>query len=143
MLRIVTVLAALFSVQAFACPDLTGTFTCKYSDGSQETMNITYRTENGVSYYKYDSAEFAADGTVYPLQDSDNLKNGTFAATCSDDVTLKENIKGDYYYQGTNYGPLDMIINVSLSSNGDLQQVASGTLKGQTIPEQTVSCTKN
>jgi hypothetical protein len=142
MLRIITVLAALFSVTAMACPDLTGAFTCTYSDGSTEVMNIKYRTENGISYYTYGSDEFAADGTVYPLADSDNLKSGTFSAMCSDDITLKNNIKGEYYYQGSDYGPLDMTINYSMD-NGNLKQVASGTLKGSAFPDQTATCTKN
>ncbi len=142
MLRILTVLSAAFSVQAFACPNLTGNFTCSMPDGSTQVMDISSRMEGAVTYYKVSGDEFPADGSVLKLADSQELKNGTFSATCMADTTLSTNIKGEYFNSGKDYGPLDLNINYSMAGE-NLQFVTDGTLNAKTIPAQTVTCNKN
>lgn len=143
-MKIIIALAAAFSVQAFACPNLTGSYTCDYGNGQTEQMTISQEERNGVTFYKYNNDEFAADGTVYPLQDSAELKQGTFKAWCESTI-LKNQIMGKYYNNGSYFGDLDMTMDLTLN-NGNLSQVAKGSLKsanGDYPINQTVTCNKN
>lgn len=144
MVRIIATLAALFSVQAFACPNLTGSYTCNYGNGQSEQISVSQREANGITYYSYNNDEFAADGSVVPLQDSADLKQATFKAWC-ENTTLKNQIMGKYYNNGTYFGDLNMVIDIT-SANGNLQQNATGNLKGSQgdYPiNNSVTCTKN
>lgn len=124
-----TLLAVLLlgSVQAFACPNLTGSFTCTYSDGSSEVLNITQEAKEGVTTYNINQSLTPADNVIYTVPDDETLKEGTFRAWCNDDVTLKGELIGKYYDQGSFFG--DLLLNIDYSLDGaNLKQVTTGTL---------------
>lgn len=127
-MRKLALVALAFSVQAFACPELTGTFTCTYSDGTSETMAISQQVVNGVTVYNYNGTEIRADNQIYPVPEDETLKEGTFRAWCEDAVTLKGEMKGKYYNGGSYFG--DLVMNLAFSKAGsDLKQVTTGNLK--------------
>ncbi len=133
------------SVNAFACPDLTGNFTCTYSDGSTEQLAVTQENKDGITQYNFGGEVTPADNAVYQIPDDATLKQGTFRAWCEDDVTLKAEILGKYYDQGTYYGDLTLNINYSIE-NGNLKDYTTGSLVNTAgtypINSETV-CTRN
>lgn len=145
LMRAFALLALLFSAQAFACPALTGTFTCNYQDGSSEIVSISQAEKSGVMVYNYNGSEIPADNVVYPMPDDESVRQGTFRAWC-DGLTLKGNIVGKYYNQGNYFGDLDMTLNLSLEGN-NLKSVTTGTLKdtgGNVYPlDGQVVCNRN
>lgn len=144
-MRTLAALALVFSAQAFACPNLTGNYTCTYQNGSKEVMAITQDTKGTVTVYNLNGSEIPADGQTYQVPDDQNLKEGTFKSWCDDDVTLKGLLVGKYYTDGQLYGDLTMNLAWSLD-NGNLKQSSTGQIvnTGGTYPlSQETVCTKN
>lgn len=142
MFRAIILAAAFVSASAFACPDLTGNYTCTYGNGQTEDVAITQEVREGVTYFKYNNDEFAADGREYTLADSAELKEGKFSAWC-EDVTLKNKIVGKYYNNGSYFGDLTMIVDITKSGTS-INQAVNGSLKssnGEYPINQTVTCT--
>jgi hypothetical protein len=144
-MRTIAALALVFSAQAFACPNLTGNYTCTYQNGTSETMAVTQSAKGTVTVYNINGSEMPADAQSYQVPDDDNLKQGTFKAWCDDDVTLKGLLVGKYYNAGEYYGDLTMNLGWSLQGT-DLKQSSNGQIvnTGGTYPiTQDTVCTKN
>jgi hypothetical protein len=144
MLRTVTVLALLFSAQAFACPNLTGSYTCKAQDGSSSTLVLSQTLTNGVTTYSYAGSSVVADNKAYPIPDDANLKGGTQRAWCADDVTLTLELLGKYWNNGAYFGDLKLDLAVT-KAGVDLKQVSTGNITntGGTYPiNNDMTCTK-
>lgn len=138
--------ALLFSVQAYACPQLVGSYTCTYQDGTKEVVTISQNKDrNNVDVYDYNGSTIVTDNNAYPIPDDQQLKGGTFRAWCDDETTLQTQLVGEYYQQGNYYGRLTMNLNLSLQGS-DLKQTTTGNLvnTGGTYPlnGETV-CAKN
>jgi len=144
-MRAFAAIALLFSAPAFACPDLTGAFTCTYQDGSSEIVTISQADKAGVMVYNYNGSELPADNVVYPMPDDETIKQGTFRAWC-DGASLKGNILGKYYNNGALFGDLDMTLDLSLEGTS-LKSVTVGSLKatdGTSYPlDGQIVCTRN
>jgi len=144
-MRTLAIIALLFSAQAFACPNLTGTYTCTYQDGSKETTAITQDTKGTVTVYNINGSDMPADGQTVLIPDSDNLKEGTFKAWCDDDLSLKGLMIGKYWNQGAYFGDLTMNLVWSLSGT-DLRQTSNGQVVNSggkyPVTNETV-CAKN
>ena len=144
-MRILSVIALFFSASAMACPDLTGTFTCTYQDGSSEQVTISQQINNGITMYNSNGSMISADNKTYPVPDDETIKNATFRAWC-DGASLKGNLIGKYYNQGSYFGDLDMILDLSIAGR-DLKNETSGNLKdtgGTDYPlGGTTVCTRN
>src|SRR4051812_42353210 len=124
-MRLLTIAGLLFSTQAFACPDLAGAFTCKYNDGSQEVITITQDLKAAVPTYNLNGSEVLADNIAKPMADDANIRNSTVRAWCDDDVTLKAEMLGQYFNNGTYYGDLTLNLGFTLT-NGDFSQSTVG-----------------
>ena len=131
-MRLLTGLVLLFSVQAYACPELSGTFTCTYSDGQTEQVVMSQQVRpDGVTVYNYGGTEVVTDNSVNAIPDDETLKEGTFRAWCSDASTLNAQLLGKYFDQGAYYG--DLTMNLAFTMVGsDLKQVTTGNLKSAT-----------
>lgn len=143
-MRTLAALLLLVSANAFACPELTGSYTCTYQDGSSENVTISQEDKSGVTVYNYNGSSIPADNQVYPIPDDQTLKNATFRAWC-ENASLKGNIVGKYYNNGSEFGDLDMVMDLSLDGT-NLKNVTTGTLKnsGGTYPlDGSVVCTRN
>lgn len=128
-MRILAALALLVSVNAYACPDLSGSFTCTSQDNTSEVVTLSQENKDGITIYNYNGSMIPADNQAYQVPDDQNLKEGTFRAWCdaNDNVTLKTELIGKYYDQGSYYG--DLTMNMDFSLNGtDLRQVTTGKL---------------
>jgi hypothetical protein len=143
-MRKLALLAFVFSANAFACPQLAGNFVCTYQDGTSENVAITQSNKAGVEVYVYNGNEIPADKTTYDIPDDDTLKMGKFVAWCDDDVTLKTNIKGQYYNQGSYVGDVDLNTDFSMAGDGGLTLASSGKLttpNGDYPINDSVTCT--
>jgi hypothetical protein len=152
-MRIFAALALSFSVQAFACPDLAGTYTCKYQDDSSESVTISQEQTNGVTVYNLiygsspsSASKISADNQPYLIPDDENLKQASYRAWCdtNDSNVLQTQLTGKYYAQGSFHG--DLTLSMSYSRSGaDLKQVNQGTLKtadGQSPLGSVMLCTR-
>jgi hypothetical protein len=146
-MRILAALALLVSTSAFACPELSGSYTCTYQDGSNEVINISQENKDGVIVYYYNGSAIPADNQAYPIPDDDNLKSGTFRAWCDEQNSgaLNAQVLGKYYQQGQYYG--DLTLNMAYMLDGqNLKENVTGSLKGaageQPIDSSMV-CTRN
>lgn len=129
MFRAIALAASLFSVGAFACPNLAGNYTCTTSAGKNDVV-ITQRVDNGITYYSFNGEEFPADGLEYSFENQ-QLKNGNFSAWCSERGTvsvLNQNLRGDFYQNGNYAGLLDLNTHIYVHKNG-LRLKYKGTLK--------------
>lgn len=129
-MRKLAAIALLFSVQAYACPELTGSYTCAYQDGSSEVVTISQELKDGVTIYTHNGSQIPADNVAYPVPDDANLREATFRAFCSDEATLTANLVGKYFQDGQYFGDLNMTSNFTLDG-ANLKQVTTGTLKNQ------------
>lgn len=144
-MRTLAALVLLFSAQAFACPDLTGAYTCKYQDGASEVVTVSQDNKDGVVTYNYNGSQIPADNQTYKVPDDQQLKDGQFRAWCEDDVTLKTELTGKYWNNGSYFGDLVMNMNLSLDST-NLKNVVTGNIKnsGGTYPiDNNIVCTRN
>ena len=144
-MRSLLAILAFSSINAFACPDLTGTFTCTFSDGSSDVLTVSQENKDGVTLYIFGGEVTPADNAIYTIPDDATLKQGTFRAWCDDSVTLKAQILGQYYDAGQYYGDLTLNINYTIE-NGNLKDYTNGTLVNSNgtypINSETV-CTRN
>ncbi len=143
-MRSLTALALLFSINAWACPNLAGNYTCTYQDGSSEMVSISQENKNGVITYSYNGSSVPADNIARQIPDDETIKQGTFRAWC-EDVVLKAEMLGKYYSNGSLYG--DLTLNMSFSKIGnDLKNVTVGLLKnsgGEYPLNSEVTCSFN
>jgi hypothetical protein len=126
-MRKLAALALLVSVNAWACPDLTGTYTCKYQDGQTEVVTLSQENKDGVVIYNYNGSSIPADNVARPVPDDATLREGTFRAWCETDI-FKAQLLGKYYDQGVYFG--DLTLNIDFTKVGnDLKQVNTGSVK--------------
>lgn len=126
-MRKLAALALMVSVNAWACPDLTGTYTCKYQDGQTETITLSQENKDGVVVYNYNGSTIAADNVSRPVPDDAALREGTFRAWCEGEA-LKGQLLGKYYDKGVYFGDLTLNLDVTKVGN-DLKQVNTGSVK--------------
>ena len=133
-MKAVIALFALYGIQAFACPNLTGTYSCTY-EGQTSQVQLSQTETNGVTVYTMkdpnDPADqggsLPADNVVYKLEDSEQFKNGTLRGWCEGEA-FKIEQTGSYFDQGQHIGDIQAILTMSLS-NGNLVQDTQGTYK--------------
>ncbi len=96
--------ALLVSTSAFACPDLTGTWSCKDTDNTESTITVTQEAiENGTLYHITDSAsgkseDIHADGVARPVETQDY--KGTMTATCTSATRIDARVE----FENASYG---------------------------------------
>jgi hypothetical protein len=132
------------ATQAFACPELTGNFTCQDERGQPQAVQITQADKNGSTVYMYNGSEILTDNHVYPIPDDDTLKQGTFRGWCDADKVMGQ-VLGQYYSNGLLYG--DLTLNMELSLSGtDLVSHSYGDIKNSTGKQPfdgSVTCKRN
>lgn len=94
--------ALLVSGSAFACPELTGDWTCTDKQGSVSKVKMTQEAiENGVMYYSTDEKgetnSFPADGKTYNDDGADYSTTFTAACTSSARVDAKMGVVAKSY----------------------------------------------
>lgn len=122
-------LASLIAVPTLACPNLTGTYTCTYNDGTKETLTVTQAVRSGITQYTVNGSTILADQQVYQLPDSEDLKQASQTAWCEGEI-LNVATAGNYFQQNQLIGELMMVIQVTLTGN-TLKQALNGSLKNQ------------
>lgn len=92
-MKLIILLISLFSITAFACPQLEGEYVCTDSNKRRTRLKVTQKVyDNGVTAYKYNSYWIYADG----FRHASNLPGGGTSVTknyCKDGALHME-----YYY---------------------------------------------
>jgi hypothetical protein len=145
-MRLIAVPALFFSVQAFACPNLAGIYTCTH-DGSVETLTLNQSDKDGVTIYDYNGSSFPADNKAHLIPDDENLKAASARVWCdaADGTLLRTQVFGKYYVNNSYLGDLTLDVTRSLSGQ-NLKQVSRGMLKTplDEYPVESESvCTRN
>jgi hypothetical protein len=136
--------------QAFACPDLTGTYTCSY-EGQTETLEISQSETDGVTTFTMkdptdpndQGGSLPADNNTYQIEDSEQFKNATIRGYCEADA-FKIAQAGQYYDQGQHIADIDAVISMSLV-DGNLLQDTKGVFKtasGDYPLDSQLTCTR-
>lgn len=141
----------LLGAQAFACPDLTGTYTCT-QNGQTSQIQMSQAETNGVTVYTIkdpsnpndQGGSLPADNTTYRLEDSADFKNGTIRGWCENEA-FKVEQTGQLFDQGQHIGDIQAVISFSLM-NGNLLQDTQGVFKtgsGDYPISAQMTCTRN
>jgi|GEM_PF-2069919 len=131
-----------FCLQAQACPDLTGQYTCTDSDGS-ETLTITQEVSDTLKVIVNDT-EIIVDSKSYPMTGDPTMKNASIRSWC-DDKAIKSQMTGDLYNGDEKTGYVETMVQYILAEDG-LIEVRSSKVKtegGETPTESTLTCTRD
>lgn len=71
----------LVSAQAFACPDITGSFSCKYKNRLSE-REITKTADGFLINIDGIELEYVTDGSITTVPQTDSLKDGQYSSVC-------------------------------------------------------------
>ncbi len=80
-----------------ACPDLSGTFSCAYDDGTVDQMVISQTEANGVTTYTVNGNPIVADGVVQSIPDDAGARNQSVSYSCGDDNKFKYTYSAELY----------------------------------------------
>lgn len=142
------IIGLLASAQAWACPNLAGTYTCTSDQGSNQIV-VTQDDKNGVTTYRFNGeALFITDGQTRRWPDDADIKNISVASSCNGSSALVADVRADVYDSGSYIGNLEMAMTFSnQSENGKLVQKSEGKLvaiDGKTYPVNSESsCDRN
>lgn len=90
------------SAPSWACPDLSGNFSCMDSQGKAHDLTIQQQTVEGGSHYtmtsteegRVDIWEVTADGKERDIPEGHGLKGAKYTATCDADTSMNLNVTG-------------------------------------------------
>jgi hypothetical protein len=124
----------LLSSQAFACPDLTGSYLCKA--GSRTANKEIHSTNQGyIINSDGNELEYFTDGRVVEVPETDSFKDGKYTSVCNGDqfvVTFTATLM----YEGS---PIAKQVSRSTySKNGDNLKLEIKT-KSKNIPLPTIN----
>ena len=139
-MKIFSIVFFLASVNAFACPNLAGNYTCKDPSGTMN-MTITQTEESGVTTYheiiNNNDTAYIADGVPrpYSVQTEDGqVVDGNLSTTCADPI-VKIQFLADYNGSAIDYtDTLTMV-------GGVLQGNSTTTSNGSVVESYDYSCT--
>jgi hypothetical protein len=142
-MKIFSFIVLLISINAFACPNLAGTYTCEAAGETWEE-SITQTTQNGATVYQQTGGQaegtntFIADGVARPhtvVANEEEIK-GTLSAKCSGSMVTVQFLAN---YSGS---PLDFTKKIK-STNGKMEVSDTTKLGGEVIDSTAYDCTRN
>lgn len=145
LLKVASALALFSSVTAFACPDLTGSYTCVV-DGEERATVISMEKQGNVTVYRMNDGAMVADNKVYKIPDGEGLKKGTIRTWCQNTAALKSELKGKIYDEGRFVGDLSVVMTANLDASTNLVQNVTGKIVagGRNHPiNETLNCTRD
>lgn len=151
MKNVFFVAAFIFGCYSYACPNLEGSYTCKYNDGSSEILSISQENENEVAHYTLD---FANGGLIMNLiadgverTDETKHEDGTKAIyidlTVCDGQQVINNYSEKYIDSNDNaLFTLNGTSTLSLTEEGAILYTDKSIDSDNVAYEQSASCTK-
>lgn len=125
MKSIIVLFVSIFSTVAMACPQLAGSYTCTYDDGTTETLTVEQGVDNGVNVFVVDGDVFYADGQAHPISTEELV--GTYVATCVGNA-VNANVNADMYQQGSKIGMIQADLSLSQVSPGFVTMGTNGNV---------------
>lgn len=134
--------ALFFCLQASACPDLTGRYTCNGNDIS-ESLVITQEVSDTLKVIVND-AEILVDGKSYPMTGDPSLRNASIRSWC-EDKAIKSQMTGELYEADQKIGDVETTIEYVLGEDGIVEMTSSRvkTAAGESPTESTLTCTRD
>ena len=118
----------LMGTSAWACPDLSGKFSCANGDSEPIVLTVTQRVEEGVTIYTLveDTAEFIADGNWHSEVGQDYIYMNK--VTCGDDNRVHVESRMTFGEKGSDgYMKIDSFIQHWINADGHFQSYSTGT----------------
>jgi hypothetical protein len=141
------VLSCLMPAVAWACPNLTGAYTCTDSQGQSETIQLSQTvSDQNITVYVYNGTSLQADNMAYAVPDDGTIRDATLRTWCDDDSTWKTELLGKYWRNGAYYGDLRLERDFRLDASTNLLSVTSGALtnsSGSHSLDSSMTCTRN
>lgn len=91
--------AVLFSSTAFACPDISGLYSCKYNS-NMSTKEIVKTEQGFVINSDGNSMEYLADGKAYEVPSTDSYTDALVRTTCTQNEMIVD-FKASILYDGS------------------------------------------
>ena len=127
------------SVNAFACPNLAGNYSCKDQNDTWN-MSITQNTQNGAAVYQQITGNtkntYVADGVArpYTAQGEGYSIPGTLSTTCSGETVTN-------HFLGKMQGhPIDGTETITMAG-GKLKVQTVATMNGEEVNSSQYECT--
>jgi len=102
---LLVVIKLLFSIPAFACPDITGNYLCKEQDGREDTLVLVLGEKNGVATLYDQADEYFLDEKKHALEWE--MLSGSYVASCKSQQILVE-IAGEIFIDGVKFGDMTL-----------------------------------
>ena len=137
MKNMIIAFATLISINAFACPNLTGHFICKdFDSGAEQDVTMSQSIVNGATVFKLvivaggetDAREYIADGVVRTMESPEYL-NRTEKAFCEGN-NLKVEVGGTL--KKTNE-VLTAVMTVNINADNNMYDNYIGSLGANAI----------
>lgn len=132
--------ALLFSSSVFACPDLSGSYTCvgktrSYQKEVQKTDTGYISSNDGIEY------EYFTDGKVYDIPETDSYRDGKLTSTCNGDQFIVD-LTMTVLYEGAVVG--QQVSHTTYNMEGDKLIINQKVkMKKIPLPKQKFICTRN
>lgn len=137
------ILSALVAVPVFACPFLTGSYTCLNENDSEQTLVISQSEADGATHYIINGSELVIDNQSHAITGDPTFRNASMNAWCDSDMIDYE-ITGQYFDGDTEIGSLS-IVNVIKISGDQVTETADGQMRndrGVFPVSASITCTR-
>jgi hypothetical protein len=133
-------LTVLFSVSAFACPDIAGQYTCK--SGTMFSSREITQIDNGF-HIKFNGKEqdYPVDGTISTLPDNDSMKDAKYTSVC-DGGNFVVKFTAALMYEGVEVAK-EVQTTTYFMKNDQLNIIQKTKAKGLPLPKIEYICNKN
>lgn len=133
-------ISALFvSSAAFACPDITGLYVCKFNSAVSQKEIV--KTENGfVVTSEGNSMEYFTDGKTYEIPATDDYTDAKVRTTCTDQEMIVD-FNASILYEGSVIAK-QVSKSIYSMSGSDLIITQKLKMKGLPMPKVQWTCTR-
>lgn len=132
-----------FGLQAKACPDLSGQYTCTSDDLTETESLVVTQETSPVLKVTVNGSEMLLDNKNYPMTGDPTLRNANIRSWCADNA-VKSEVTGDFYDNDKKIGDIDTLTSYSLIGDSFIETV-TGRIRnpaGETPLDNRLLCTR-
>lgn len=141
-MKLLLIMVTLFATNAFACPMLTGNYTCHRENGSQVLNKQITNTEKGyIINTDGNEMEYFTDGKGYSIPATDSYQNAKVVSSCNGEI-FNTVFTAEILYEGSVIAREVALSNYAFE--GDKLVLTQKTkMKGLPMPSNRYICTRN
>lgn len=139
MKYLITLLTLTLSATAFACPEISGSYSCR--SGSHVSEKEIVKTSQGYHIIS-DGIEFTylTDGNTYDVEANDSMKDGKVKSYCKDNKFIVD-FKATILYEGAEIARQTSVTEY-VPSGANLIITTKTKMKGLPMPLLKLNCTR-